>query len=65
MEITYDPRYNIAYIRLREKTVYSESDPFFLPHIIIQAGPPWILYSLTWLITLDRIALKNSPYFRH
>ena len=59
MKLTYDPRYNIAYIKLREKTA-SVNSIKVSEEVIIDLGADGTIYGIELLNAKKQLEDKNS-----
>jgi uncharacterized protein YuzE len=59
MTLTYDPRYNIAYIKLREKTTTVNSVKVS-EEIVIDLGEDGAIYGIELLNAKEQLQDKNS-----
>ncbi len=59
MKVTYDPRYNIAYIRLREKSVGVESLRVS-DEMNIDLAPDGTVYGIELLNAIEQIPLFDN-----
>ena len=62
MTLTFDPRYNIAYIRLREKQEPVESIKIS-EELIIDLSPDGTIYGIELLNAKQQLQDKNSMHF--
>ncbi len=63
MKLTYDPRYNIAYIKLREKTETVNSIKVS-EELIIDMSADGIVYGIELLNAKEQLENKNSLHLQ-